>query len=141
MKSQSAARSAADDRTLGGPEPDATGDQDTTPAWVWVLVRGGANPGEGVWVRYQVEQAPEGLGMRPAEAPKDGSVGVVVLPHPKLLTRGEPTATPTLRPFLAKVREMAAERHGLLTQLRAALQGGRSDEALRIAHTLVGITG
>ncbi|MGO8998737.1 MAG: hypothetical protein ACLQVI_35895 [Polyangiaceae bacterium] len=45
----------------------------------------------------------------------------------------------TLRPFLTAVREVASARHELLVRLRAALEGGAHDEALRVARQLVGL--
>lgn len=50
------------------------------PAWVWVLVRASSEPKQQqVWVRYQAEQAPEGLSVRAANPPRDGDDGVAIV--------------------------------------------------------------
>ena len=57
--------------------------EDLSTEWVWVLVRGDRSRGESVWVRYPVNEAPEGLAARPAQPPSPGSLGVVVMHVPE----------------------------------------------------------
>lgn len=77
---------------------------------------------------------------RSAERRTDGSAAMVVRPRAKPLTRGEGTVTPTLRPFLAFVREVAERRCELLGRLRDALERGAHDDVVSLARQLVGLS-
>jgi hypothetical protein len=73
--------------------------RDVTPQWVWVLVRSSGDPAEQVWVRFPVEQAPEGLDVLPAAPPKKGSLGVAVVWSPRaVVAAGTPDGDDLTRP-------------------------------------------
>lgn len=77
------------------------------PHWVWVLVR--ATGRHQVWVRYEAEQAPEGMYTRAARPPTDDGDGVVVVEarRPRA-ARSVPLGPRAQDPELVTVREFAA---------------------------------
>lgn len=85
-------------------ESQADGDGLAVIEWVWALVRGDKTRGDGIWVRYPANEAPEGLAVRPAQPPAPGSLGVVVLHVPEAsgaelaeVTEAAAAARPTRR--------------------------------------------
>lgn len=81
---------------------------DDGPPWVWVLVR--ASGRRQVWVRYQAEDAPEGLCTRAARPPSDDDsdgVAIVEARRPRA-PEDVPLDRRALAPDLVTVREFAA---------------------------------
>jgi len=94
------------------------------PQWVWVLVRVDRDPSNRaphrkVWIRFAAEQAPSGLHVRAARAPRDGEDGVLILP------KRRPDPVPN------QARPGTAERSIWISLLRAAEHLGESPESLR----------
>ena len=54
-------------------------------------------------------------------------------------TLGEALSRCDLRPLIRQVREVGAERKAVLHALRAALERGNDQEALRLARQLTGL--
>jgi hypothetical protein len=80
-----------------------------------------------------------------AEHAVDGSSGSephgggLALPRAKPLASNDMTVAPSLRPFLAMVREVSDRRRHTLGQLRDALQRGDQEAAVSLARQLVGL--
>jgi hypothetical protein len=99
----------------------------------FVRAAAGREDGSGEWMpfallNFERESRIEAEGTR-----------TIALPQQVNAPADTSTSNPTLRPFLAKVREVSAARRAILHELRSALEGGDEGQAIQVARKLVGI--